>query len=206
MPAYFSIIIDIKKENKYDGIFADFVEVLKKNGFVFKSGFWGFENQPLEEIISWNEERLKEDFELGLDEHYSHGYRQICWDYHDFSEVRSYILNNRDRNHFSINIIIPENDFIAYEKGKEIYDNEIVRDLFELAVDIWEWGYVETIQTELELSDPPAMLESVENGEGPLVEPFAIIPLKYYSDLFGEKYRKQIIGRDGILLQRNLIK
>ena len=66
----------------------------------------------------------------------------------------------------------------------------------------WEWGYVEAIQTDLELSDPPAKLESVERGEGPLVEPFAIIPLKYYNDLFGEKYRKKKIGREGILLEK----
>ncbi len=201
MPAYFSIIFEIKKENLYDELYKDFIKILEREGFVFKSGFWGFEDTPLEDIIAWNSSKLKEDFEIGYYEHFSNDYKQICWDYCSFSEVRHFIMNNKGSDTFTFEIIIPEDDFIQFHRGKVTYDQNITDALIQLVRNIWEWEYIEDIQTMLELSDMPPSYEKLLAGAMPSVEPFAIIPKTLYNNKMGEDYNISAIGRNGLLLK-----
>ena len=83
-------------------MFRDFTEVLTGAGLEYKCGYWEFENDKLEDIIIRNSKLLMENFELGYEEHYSHGYKQSYWRFRDFSEVRLYILNESENDHFDI--------------------------------------------------------------------------------------------------------
>ena len=202
MPAYYSISISIKKKNKYDCLFEDFINILKSKGFVYKSGFWGFEDNTLDEIISWNTDKLNSDFELGDDENYLHDYKQICWNYQSFSEVRLFIFNIQKKDSFSFNIIIPEDDFIKFKRGTAKYDPQVISVLKQLACDIWQWEYVDAIQTSLELSDGDVSFDKIEKGELPSAEPFAIIPAVFWNGSDDREYNVTAIQRGGALIEK----
>lgn len=50
-------------------------------------------------MLKWNQKKLQEDFELAYTEHYSHDYKQMLFNFYDFSEIRL-IVNNFRGNHF----------------------------------------------------------------------------------------------------------
>lgn len=108
MPAYFSLTFELNKSRNAVGAFC---ETLVHSGPVFKSGYWGFENDSFAGIIAWNQKKLDEDFELGYTEHHSYDYKQMLFDYADFSEVRLFIMNQRRKPVFSFALIVPEYDF-----------------------------------------------------------------------------------------------
>jgi len=201
MPEYFSLILSIKKKDRYEHLFEDFVDRLQKTGFVFKSGYWGAEKETLEDIAAWNSKKLSADYELSYDEHYSKGYKQICWDYHGFSEVRLFIVNSKDEEAFSFEIIIPESEFVKFRKKRAIYDPQIIDDLKKLACELWQWNCISAIQTALELSDGDISVEEMENGKCPSAEPFAIIPESFLKESCLEGFEVMHIDRDGILIE-----
>ena len=57
-------------------------------GMKFQSGYWGFEEDSLEEATEWNQRKLEEDFNLGFTEHHSHDYKQVIYKFGGYSEVR----------------------------------------------------------------------------------------------------------------------
>lgn len=97
-----------------------------------------------------------------------------CRKYQSFSEVRLFIFNIQKKDSFSFNIIIPEDDFIKFNRGTAKYDPQVISVLKQLACDIWQWEYVDAIQTSLELSDGDVSFDKIEKGELPSAEPFAI--------------------------------
>ena len=198
MPTYFSIVFEVKKENLYDELYKDFIKILEREGLVFKSGYWEAEDTPLENIIVWNSAKLKEDYEFGDDEYFSNDYKQICWDYCGFSEVRFFIDNTKGKDTFTFEIIIPEDDI--FHRGKIAYHQDIMDELIRLVRNIWEWEYIEDIQTMLELSDIPPSLEKLSEGAMPSAEPFAIIPKALYNSKMSEEYDISTVGRNGLLL------
>lgn len=116
MPAYFSLRFELYKGQ---GVISAFCEALIHSGLVFKSGYWGFENESYDDIIIWNQNKLDEDFELGYTEHHSHDYKQMLFDYFDFSEVRLFVMNNRKERTFSFELIVPEYDLLDYTEENE---------------------------------------------------------------------------------------
>ncbi|WP_026525132.1 hypothetical protein [Butyrivibrio sp. MB2005] len=201
MPAYFSIDISIRKKDIYEGIYADFIGLLQEEGLRFAGGYMEFMDETLEEIISWNEEKLLEDFSIGVDEHYSHDFRQVCFDYHGLSEVRMFILNVTEDDEFNFIIIVPEDELIQLKDGKFSYKPAIMEDLKQLIVKIWDFESVAAIQTTLELSGETTSVNDLEKGARPMIVPFAVIPKGWMNDDLGEGISVTPIAGDGVLLE-----
>ena len=204
MPAYFSMILQIKKENKYDDLISDLTDVLISNGFVYDRTDYECGDNSLSDVIKYNNAKLKDDFELGYYEHFSHDFRQIYWKFRDFSEVRQFYLNEKDIDWFGCCIIIPESDIITGAEGGYAFDPEATEALKSIAKALWRLDFVESIQTELELAGDAAELDELENGECPSAFPFAVIRKEYMN----EKYRHIFsritkIDRNGLLLERD---
>ncbi len=200
MPAYFQLSLSIKKSNLYDDLFRDLTDVLIGAGLEYKCGYWEFEDDRLEDIIVWNSKLLRENFELGYDEHYSHDYKQSYWRFRDFSEVRLYILNESEDDHFEICIIIPEDDLLQWEDGIPFFYPDALDGIKELARRIWVWGVAEVIQTDLELSARVPLYEIAE-GAVPSAEPFAIIPADMYVGAEDDLLNAIPIENNGIMLE-----
>ena len=152
MPAYFSINISVKNNDIYDGIYADFLDIIQKEDLKFISGSWEFIDEPLEKIIEWNDSKINQRFVLEPSEHYSNNYRQILLDYHGFSEVRLFIIYDKGHEELVFTIIIPEDELLKLNNGAITYDPEMLQDLKRVILDIWNWNCVSAIQTTLELS------------------------------------------------------
>ncbi|MCI9384664.1 MAG: hypothetical protein HFI24_10755 [Lachnospiraceae bacterium] len=110
MPAYFSITFEL---NKGRDAIDSFCKTLIHSGLVFKSGYWGFENDSFDDIITWNQNRLDKNFQLGYTEHHSHDYKQMLFDYFNFSEVRLFVMNNRKERTFSFELIVPDQESLV---------------------------------------------------------------------------------------------
>ncbi len=201
MPAYFSINISIKSDDIYEGIYSDFVDTLQKEGLKFQSGTWEFMDESLDSIIKWNEQKLKERFHLGYDEHYSNDYRQIFLDYHGFSEVRFFIIYSKEHDEFVFTMIIPEDELLKWDSGRVTYDPEILNDIKKLITNIWNFEYVSAIQTTLELSGEITYTDELERGVMPSIVPLAIIPKAYVNDDFDENDKVCDVSREGILIE-----
>lgn len=201
MPAYFSITFELNKSSTAIG---DFFDALGKSGLKFKSGFWGFENDTLEDITKWNQSKLDEDFKLGLTEHYSHNYKQALFDYSNFTEVRVFILNNAGESTFFFHLIIPEDDFVEFreENGQNIERRLQKRMdcLKQLAKNVWTYSSILTIQTAWECSSGTIKYDKIAPSYPPQVEPFSIIPQKKYHAQWD--MQKSYIEPDGVFLEK----
>lgn len=202
MPAYFSVEIDCDRENIYGNLVSDFCKSLERVGFLFLSGFYGFEKESLERIIAWNQQKLESNFVLGYSEHYSHDYRQICFAYEGFSEVRLFMLNDRKKKVFSFHIIIPEHDFITFEEGKRRYHDQRLHKITTLMREIWMLPFVGMIQTSLELSAGSVSMDEIRNGAIPSIEPVAIIPEDLLHCEFDEGVIISKMARKGVFIQK----
>ncbi|WP_026526669.1 hypothetical protein [Butyrivibrio sp. VCD2006] len=199
MPAYFSIDISINKSDRYDGMFTDFIDIIQKEDLRFISGGWEFFDETLEQIIAWNEKKLKKNFELGYREHYSSDYRQIFLDYNNFSEVRAYIHCYDDE--FVFTILIPEDELLQWGNGKGNYDPRKISNIKKLIVTLWDWECVSAIQTTLELSGDITKLDDLKLGNMPSIVPFAIIPEEWNNYNFDERFNITKLNRNGILIE-----
>ena len=140
MPAYFSINISVKNNDIYDGMYADFLNIIQKEGLNFVSGSWEFIDEPLDKIIEWNEAKISQRFALGKNEHNSNNYRQIFLDYHGFSEVRLFIIYDKQHEELVFTIIIPEDELLKLNNGAVVYDPAILKDLRTVITNIWNIG------------------------------------------------------------------
>lgn len=80
----------------------------------------------MKDIISWNEKKLQSDFHLGFDEDFSNDFRQVYLDYHDFSQVRFFVLNLEEHDELYFEIIIPEADLIVNQPGTVLFDSRLL--------------------------------------------------------------------------------
>ena len=201
MPAYFSLTFELYKSK--DAISA-FCEVLLHSGLVFKSGYWGFENDSFDDIIIWNQKKLDENFELGYTEHHSHDYKQMLFDYCDFSEVRLFVMNNRKERTFTFELIVPEDDLLDFtveNKGQYSVQlkTERMEQLKSVAKKMWAGTAILAIQTGWEASGIPPSAGKIAKGINPQIEPFCIISsssLKKETVLVYE-----YIERNGVLIE-----
>lgn len=194
MPAYFSLTFELYKSQ--DAISA-FCETLIHSGLVFKSGYWGFEDDSFEDIIKWNQNKLDENFELGYTEHHSHDYKQMLFDYFGFSEVRLFVLNNKKERTFSFELIVPEDDLLGeYSVQLKI---ERMEQLKSVAKKMWVGTDTLAIQTGWEESDIPPSAEEIAKGMKPQTEPFCIINSSSFEKEPVLVY--EYIERSGVLIE-----
>jgi len=205
MPAYFSLIVSVKKEKLTDNLFGDFVSLLTDSGFKYVGGLRDYENAPLSDIIDWNTDLLSKDFELGYSEDVSADYRQIVWKYRRFSSVRLFISNTKEDDYFTLNLIIPESEVTKFnwDSGRPFFRCSVTQGLKNLAVKIYESGIAETIQTGLE-EDEEVSPSDIQSGEMPSVNPFAIIPASYNVAGFGDSIRTKTVDGNAILITRKI--
>lgn len=202
MPAYFSIDFQYKKSDLRSSTVKDFFEKLLSCGLLYKSGFWDSEMDSLEEMLVWNQRKLEDDFELGYTEHYSRDYKQMLFEFHDFSEVRLIVNNYSENNSFSFCLIIPEDDFVEYDDmGNTKRLTHRMKLVEEFACRIWKTGDVCCIQTAWECSDCVTNIFDIMNGMEPLVEPFAIVPEDVYYTKWECSCEK--IYRNGVVLRND---
>ncbi|MCD7992023.1 MAG: hypothetical protein LUK37_09725 [Clostridia bacterium] len=200
MPAYFNLSVQFRREDLYPLFVRDFYAVLHKAGMAFQSGYWGFENDSLEEIIEWNQRKLEDDFELGFTEHHSHDYKQVIYGFGGYSEVRGFWMNNYpESGAFTHEIILPESDVL--ENGYPAkFIKEKMEELLELTIRIWQFSLVKAIQTGLEGNDASVSLSKLTGGEYPNTLPFALVEDMgncYEDSLYNIQHVSE--GRDGLL-------
>lgn len=199
MPAYFSVTFEL---NKSKTAVRDFCTALIDAGFIFKSGFWGFEKDSFEDIIVWNQTKLDENFQLGCAEHHSHDFKQMLFDFADFSEVRLYITNDKKTSTFNFHLIIPEKDLVELPRQKEqspYHKTEKMELLKILAKHMWKNTEILAIQTEWEYSDSTPKAKNISKKIKPQAEPFCIIknsPIVKKLSLLFEK-----VERNGVLIE-----
>ena len=202
MPAYFSIDFQYKKTDLCDTTVKDFFEKLLSCGLIYKSGFWNSENDSLDEILVWNQKKLEANYQLGYRDHYSFGYKQMLFDFYDFSEVRLIINNRSDEESFSFYLIIPEDDFIEYDDTgtcKRLdYRMKIIE---EFACCMWKIGDMCCIQSAWECSGCVANIIDIMAGTEPSIEPFAIVPDHTYHTKWNCSCEK--INRKGVILKND---
>lgn len=181
MPAYFSVDFQYKKTeiNSLSEIYTSLLDC----GLKFKSGYYNAQNDSWDEIVAWNQSKFDDDFELGYAEHFSHDYRQMLFDYYDFSEVRFYISNIHGEDVLSCHLIIPEDDLIEYTESYNVIRQEDKMKLLEgFAMNMWTRGNIACIQTGWECSDCSIPINNIVKGAEPLIEPFAIVPKALYRE------------------------
>ncbi len=200
MPAYFSISFEL---NKSKTAIKDFCNALIDAGLVFKSGYWGFENDSFDDIITWNQKLLDNNFQLGYKQHHSHDFKQMLFDFSDFSEVRLFIINNENSSTFDFELIIPEDDFMEYEKNGNEYiphnRTEKMELLKTLAKSMWNSLEILAIQTFWECSYCPPKAKKISNKIKPKAEPFCVIKNSSVVEKLGLPFEE--IGRTGVLVE-----
>ena len=146
MPAYFSLTFEL---NKNHHAIRDFCETLIRSGLVFKSGYWGFENDSFEDIFDFSEVRL---FVMN---------------------------NRKKRTFTFELIVPESDLLICTEEKEGKYSvqlkSERMEQLKSVAKKIWVGTAALAIQTGWELSDLPPLAEKIARGMKPQTEPFCII-------------------------------
>lgn len=217
MAAYFNLSMQFQRKNIYHTFVKDFYGVLEDVGMKFKSGFWGFEGDSLEEIIEWNQEKLEQNFCLGYTQHHKHDYKQVVYDFYGFSEARGFWMNQYpEGNAFTYEFIVPEDEVVSYKcSGKQLLEDgslcevltenfleEQVNILLTAAKKIWQFPYVCSIQTGLEASSASAGLTELDMGGIPNIQPFAIVEETSVAVKESKCLAIPMEGRKGILFRR----
>ena len=198
LPCYFSMSLVFRRKDLSPTFVADFHDALTRAGLPFRSGFWGYEDSALPEIIAWNQGKLEDDFRLGFTEHYAHGYRQVLFDCGGFSEVRGFWQNQcPGAEQFSFYIIVPEDDMLT--DGWQLpFLVPRVRHWAAVAERLWNaFPPIRSIQTGLEASPPAADLD---RGQAPQVLPFAILPAADERLLPPGRFSRNALERNGLLV------
>lgn len=199
MPAYFNISVQVLRSDIYGSIIGDFYAALENAGLKFKSGFWGCENNSPDEIITWNQSKLEQDFRLGLTERHINDYRQVLFDFADFPPVRVFMMNNYpEKETFSFELLIPEAEVIDCEYPLKFKTNRLFP-LIKAAKLIWQLPFVQTIQTGTEADSAAVGITALKSEKcGPHISPFAITEELFGFDRSGIT-AEEISGRRGYL-------
>ena len=200
MPTYFSISFEL---NKSQTAVKEFCAAVIDAGLVFKSGYWGFENDSFDDIVAWNQNKLDNNFQLGYTEHYSHNFKQMLFDFSDFTEVRLFIMNDKKSSTFEFHLIIPEDDFVEWTKTNGEYiphhKFEKMNLLKTFAKILWNSIEILAIQTAWECSDYPPKAKHISSKTKPQIEPFCIIRESSIIDKLGLPFEK--VGQNGVLIE-----
>lgn len=198
MPPYYSVYYSFP----YSSFSQHFVKTIYETIFVyfpFQSGYWGSENNSLDEIMNWNTDLLNRRFELGYNDHYKNDYKQLLL----HSEVHSHLRlfwNFSSEDGITLHMITPERD-VQQDDGSWRLIGGHIKDFINLSVDLWETGLVLTVQTYHEL-DAPKSQADIESGNLPSTEPFCIIDRNTYMKLENELEKSYLTKsiKDGVLI------
>lgn len=200
MPTYLSLSFQYRKSNISVHTVREFCDALLRCGVAFVGGYWTSEGDSYDEIVSWNQQKLEQNFELGEAEHVSHGYKQMRLQYMEFYEVRLFIHNERKQAYFSFELIFPEDDLLipdpVYEWALRMNQLEKIENL---AVQLWEHETMDCIQAGWELAEAPVSYTDIAAGDIPLIEPFCVIPKSILRRRWHVQYRE--VGRDGVYIR-----
>lgn len=177
MPAYFSIVFELKKSKT---VMKKFYTALVNSGLNFQSGYCEFENNSFDEIITWNQNKLDNDFVLENEKEFSYDYQQTLFNFSDFREVRLFVITRDKSSTVEFNLIFPELEFfdaVTNENGGYtiIRKTEKMDLLKSLAKSMWERLEILAVQTCWELSDCPPEEKDISIKVKPHIEPFCII-------------------------------
>ena len=75
MPAYFNLSVQFRRDELYPTSVKDFYALLDEAGMKFQSGYWGFEEDSLEETTEWNQRKPKRSLTLRFTEHHHTDWR-----------------------------------------------------------------------------------------------------------------------------------
>lgn len=203
MPAYFTVKFQFRRECLYPDFMKDFYNTLFEAGLKFKSGYWYGKNDDCETIINWNQQKIEDNFVLGRAQHVKYDYKQMLFDFGDFSEVRGFWINYRDKNEFDFFIIIPEDDIFEYFKPthEDRYFADKIKLIVSTAAEIWEDTPAVAVQTEHEFTEADNFLDDLKKGNSPTVLPFAVLPNEYIH-LDNEAYSVTELSEKGSLVVR----
>lgn len=200
MPEYFAMTIQRRRNQLTDDYVKLIYESIIESGYPFKSGYWFHEDATYDEIITWNQAKLEQGFQLGYSEHVSHDYMQILFNAPEYEEMRGYWMCNK--TDISFNLIIPEYNILNSEGRYTVLEHKIAP-IREMAIRIWEEGLADVIQTSMEFDGGYYSTDKVLNGKNIITHPFAIIPreiiIRFGNDYFAED-ELIAIGNDGILI------
>ena len=204
MPAYFSLIMEYSRaELDFDNM-KELTAYIKHAGLEFKNGAYHAENDTIEDIMDWNQKKLEEDFELGYDEDSSNDYKQMCFNYDGFSEVRGFIMNEEPiRGEYTFTLLIPQEE--VHVEG-DTYRKEAVEKLKALAAKLWILPKARTMQTELELGEGITTEMDIRDGAAPSACPFAIVSEKQFGRMDTADYTAEHIEYGGVILTPKRVK
>ena len=204
MPAYFSLIMEYSRaELDFDNM-KELTAYIKHAGLEFKNGAYHAENDTIEDIMDWNQKKLEEDFELGYDEDSSNDYKQMCFNYDGFSEVRGFIMNEEPiRGEYTFTLLIPQEE--VHVEG-DTYRKEAVEKLKALAAKLWILPKTRTVQTELELGEGIVPEMDIKEGAEPSACPFAIVSEKQFGRMDTADYTAEHIEYGGVILTPKRVK
>ena len=202
MPAYFSMIMEFSRaELDFDNM-KELTAYIKHAGLEFRSGT--VHSDTIEGIMNWNQQKLEDDFELGYDEDVSNDYKQMCFNYEGFSEVRGFITNEAPiRGEYTFTLLIPEDEVLI---EKNTYKKEAVDKLKAIASKLWILPKTRTMQTELELGEGIAPEADIRDGAAPSACPFAIVSEKQFGRMDTANYTAEHIEYGGVILTPKDIK
>ncbi|MGN0695423.1 MAG: hypothetical protein ACI4J5_01510 [Oscillospiraceae bacterium] len=200
MPTYFNISVQILRSDIYGSVIGDFYAALGNSGMKFISGFRGCEDNSFNEIIGWNQSKLEQDFKLGYTEDHLNDYRQVLFEFGDFSPVRVFIMNNYpEQDTFSFELLIPEADVISCGYPLRFRADRIYP-LIGAAELIWQLPFVQTIQTGTEADSAAVGISALKNGKcAPHISPFAITG-ELLGSVSPDITAEELSGRKGYLL------
>ncbi len=211
MATYFSISLQFLWEDMYPRFMHDLYAQLGRSELRFLSGCYEAAEMTLADITAWNQRLLNQRFRLSLDDDGNHDYKQTRWALGDFTEVRAFIASTdfnsvSPENEFALEIIIPEQDILLPKDAAEgwRYRTPSILLLEATAAALWQFTPVRAIQTSLEGDEDILPLASLEAGQPPHTQPFAILPALRFSpancgfcaDALGD-------GRQGWLLRED---
>ena len=200
MPAYFSLVVECSKNCSENDLILDFYTLLTENGLTYLGGCSdNTANCSLNEIAAKNHGYLLNDKNSKNAEKYMFDFLQAEFQYSAFHETHVSLLDDPDDDFFTFDLIIPEDDLVIENIKKVYWDREKINKLLDLAKQIWGKKYVNSIQTELEISEGFCSVDEITKGSKPSVEPFAILPEKAISNrihefpVFGQADRGGVI-------------
>jgi hypothetical protein len=161
------------------------------------------ETNTLDEIISWNTSKLAKKFELGLDQHVKHDYKQILLESDLFRHLRLYWMY--ESKEMILHFILPEEDIFIEDHFLK-YDSTKLEPLLHISEKIWDSFKVNTIQTYHELGVPTSY-KNVRDGELPSSEPFSIVSnedLNRIEKVLNDQFLMKKLNRGFLILQKDI--
>ncbi|MCQ2469854.1 MAG: hypothetical protein MJ100_08600 [Ruminococcus sp.] len=198
MPAYFNLSVEFSRyEIDFDTI-KMLMHYLDYAGLKFKCGIMESADNSADEINNWNQKKLEDNYTLGYKDNRSNDYKQACFEYGGFSEIRGFFLNNSPaEKEFTFELVIPEDEVLA-EDGT--YREKAVEKLKDFARILFIMPQVRTIQTGLEESSGIVPEKEIMEGKMPSAYPFAIVSEKMFAQLNADDYEAEHINAGGVII------